>query len=684
MEKLLNIVTAALVLAILALAFAAAAYGLPWLRAGSDMAEGTMTLRQAENGELLLTWPPSATAERYDVAVYALREDLTPEETPLFSAVAEGNSCLLPATLPEDRAVELRVGSRRSYRVPGEERVRRGETSLSVYCYLNRPQISDLCCAPDPDTDSVTLTWRGWQGDSYALYLTDGGEEAALLARPDTVTATLRFGADGDLPVPERGEDYTFVVEAARVETGLEFYGASSAPVTVSREDLLGREPALRCEAQGDNAYTLAWEETKGEAWLVQRRDPAGDWVTLREYGPEEPRRYDTGHLPSNIETAFRVAAVGGETLPDSEYAALSEELTVHTGCSTRYATVWPMKELPAASEPGSGNTVGTVPAAGALCVLDERDGAFLVRTGGGAEGWIDSRYCMINLPDYIGDLCSYDITNSYDSIYMVHDYAIPAVTGTVVEGYEHVLLDDGSFVVPLLYPTAKKLVTAAEAAAAEGLRLRIYDSFRPNRATRSIYDLTLSVLDEPLPAGTHLRRTLQQYLRGEAPAETAPAAGEETEERLSYRQMMTNGSYNLGSFLASGGSMHNLGIAMDLTLERAEDREELPAQTHMHDLSWYSAMWRNTENAATLDRLMKAAGFGSIGSEWWHFQDNEIRAALNLPLLWPGVSVEGWKRDDTGWRYRLPGGGWYAGVTVNLDGTDVRFDSAGYAQREA
>ena len=142
---------------------------------------------------------------------------------------------------------------------------------------------------------------------------------------------------------------------------------------------------------------------------------------------------------------------------------------------------------------------------------------------------------------------------------------------------------------------------------------------------------------------------------------------------------MCNDGAYNLGNFLASAGSMHNLGIAMDLTLERLDTGEELSAQTQMHDLSWYSAMCRNTDNANLLDRYMKAAGFGSIGSEWWHFQDNDARAAFSPPTLWAGVSVEGWKADGAGWRYRRADGGFLTETTAAVGGAEYRFDADGY-----
>ena len=61
-----------------------------------------------------------------------------------------------------------------------------------------------------------------------------------------------------------------------------------------------------------------------------------------------------------------------------------------------------------------------------------------------------------------------------------------------------------------------------------------------------------------------------------------------------------------------------------------------------MHDLSWYSAVDRNNEYANLLSSYMTEAGFHILVSEWWHFQDNETRDALELDYLQDGVLALG------------------------------------------
>ena len=226
----------------------------------------------------------------------------------------------------------------------------------------------------------------------------------------------------------------------------------------------------------------------------------------------------------------------------------------------------------------------------------------------------------------------------------------------SVLPGYENVRMADGTFLVPYLYPCAKKLLTAAQAAEADGLRLKIYEAFRPQRATRFSYDTTEKQLKDPAltESGAQVGTTLS-------------------------RLMTDNGRFNLGSFLARTISSHNRGIALDLTLEKPEG--ELEMQSGMHDLSWHSETYLNNLNAKLLEGYMKAVGMSGLSSEWWHFQDDATRKAIGLnSSLEKGVSPEGWTQDDGGWRYRNADGSIARNTALTIDGRVYTFDGSGYA----
>ena len=483
---------------------------------------------------------------------------------------------------------------------------------------------------------------------------------------------TLTFGEEKQFPMPEVGGSHTFAFDVFCEGEGYTYQGIESGRFTVTREDLLGTKLRMGYVGEGNNVFTLFWNETKGDHYELQRYDNVTDtWNTVSTVEQGQPHIYTTGHLQRYSDHRFRVVALGGQSLPDSEYAAEPDEVRFSTGASVIYSTIWPIQDLDIYSSPDRHETVGTAPGARAYCVLDMEDGMFRIRHEEGF-GWIDSNYCMINLPDMIGDLCLYDIVNSYDSIYMAHEYEIPTVTGEVILGYEQVLTGEQEYLVPLLYPVALKLEKAAFAAVEQGYKLKIYDSFRPREATRALYDQAVLLAGEPIPEDTYTGKELDDL----------PELAEG--EVLTYEMLMTDmGRYSLDYFLASSGSRHNQGIAMDLTLVDLATGEDLRMQTSMHDLSWYSELDRNNESADILAAIMKDAGFTGIVSEWWHFQDNEAKDELSPAYLWSGVTPEGWVADDHGWRYRSARGAYLADRSEYIDGVLYTFGQDGYVQSE-
>ena len=435
---------------------------------------------------------------------------------------------------------------------------------------------------------------------------------------------------------------------------------------TLRTELVLPKEPEIPAEASnlpsgGALALTyqetaprlcvLEWNGTRCHHFEVRRR--AGEaWETVARLTPEEHMRYDLGRLGSGSYNRFRVAAV------DEDGVELqAEEVSFWASVDPLYATVWPIENMNFWENPSGGVRLDSIPGGTALCVLAEEGNWFRVRYGE-EYGWVDSRYCMIDLPEYVGDHCTYDITNSYDSLFAVHGSPIREVTHQTLPGYEAVQMADGSFLVPYLYPCAKKLLTAAQAAEADGLRLKIYEAFRPQRATRFSYDTT------------------EKQLRDPALTESGGQVG------MTLSKLMTdNGRFNLGSFLARTISSHNRGIALDLTLEKIDGGEELEMQSVIHDLSWYSETYLNTLNAKLLEGYMKAVGMNGLSSEWWHFQDDDTKKAIGLnSSLEKGVSPEGWTQDDGGWRYRRADGSYVRDAALTVDGRAYTFDGSGYA----
>ena len=635
---------------------------IPYLMAESTMpVDGMLTMEEQNDGSLMLRWTEGEQADYYRVEI--LRDD--EQQEVIWREDTKSSRGLQLPELESEYEYIIQVFSVREYKVLGRVKARVGELPLMVKTVLRAPRIVEFQWEPNPEEQVVSIIFEMLDAD-FAVFsrLDENGEKQELQRFAASRNIDLNFGENGDFELPEYGQVCELVMNVYRQEEGLKFYGAADIRVRIQREDLLGRDLNLTMEQEPNNVVLLQWQETKGEYYQIQRSVGGRPWENLWEVYRGEELTYRSEHLDPFEEYSYRVVAVGGQTMEDSEYAAVSREMSFRTRESAVYTTVWPVKDLKVFAAPGSDEVIGTAKVGKAYCVLDDVEGFFQVRVDE-QMGYIDSHYCLINLPEYLGDLCSYEIANSYDSLYLIHGFEIPGVTGVVTAGYDNILLADGTYVVPLLYPTAQKLAAAGEKAMEKGYRLKIYDAFRPNVATNEIYKLTSQILGDELPEESVTGEYASAYQQGEEP--------------MTYQMLMTNGTYQLTHFLAKGVSRHNLGLALDLTLEDANTRQEIPMQSEMHDLSWYSVTARNNSTAKTLASIMKSAGFATLSSEWWHFQDDEAKKAYSIPTVSKGVSLAGWTADDRGWMYRNKEGVYYKNQTLTIDGVACRFDADGY-----
>lgn len=643
-------------------------YWLPYHQAASHMPIGEiLTLKWLPDSRVELTWPQAERTDYYLVEVTreteTENEDGEKETTVqvVYSVQVNNSLSTVLPKLPAEEELTIRVRTMVRYEHPGQTKIRPGDDPLETTLQLQPPVIENLLWTADPAADSVTITFDMRDGDCARLYYLDE-QGHSLLRTLESGETTITFGPEGDLPMLEHGTACKLQLESFRDQSGSTFVSCPSDTITLIREDLLDRDLRVQLTDEGDNICTLIWSETKGETYELQVRTSERDpWTTILTVEQTGKRVYTTDRLRAFSNYDFRVVALGGQCAEDG-VAAVSDVTRFRTGVSVLYSTIWPIKELKVYTTPEMTETLGTVAGGATLCVVEDHGTVFGIRWDDETIGYIDSNYCMINVAEYLGDLCAYDITNSYYSIYKINKYDIPRVTGTVIVGYEHVKLQDGTYLVPLLYPVAQKLMAAGLKAYEAGYRLKIFDAYRPNRATVMLYDRAEKLLEDPVP--------------GKIPDPTE----DDPERLLTYGAVMTyDGEYPLNYFLAKGASLHNLGIALDLTIEKLEDGKQQPMQSQMHDLSYYSMIYRNNQNANLLKSFMEGAGFGGLISEWWHFQDNDIRNTLTLPALWGGISAEGWKKDDYGWRWRYADGTYAADCTLTIGDRSYSFDARGY-----
>lgn len=656
-----------IIILLLGNAFLIFGFLLPLCSAESQMhTYGQMILEQHTDGKWELSWPAAEGVDFYRVDIFQNASDSETTPRLIFRDFSDEPSLTLPE-LPAEKLLTFRICSAVKFNSILGCQDRYSDNFIEATVNFSVPQIDEVNVSANAYDQTVQVDVQKIGCPLWQYQLVDTAGNILEEQTTSDTSIILQFGENASYKEPESGMPYRLHLRACYIDREILILGVPVEDIIIAAEDLQfpPLNPVLTEERK--NTIVITWDETIGTYYEVQQWNQATDEWNIIEQVPNGEKRAYAAQLEPEKEYQYRIVSKDGQ----GKCLVTSETLTFESKSRVQYATIWPTKDLPAYSNTDMEEPVATATTGSAYCVLKEEAGMFAVKIDD-QVCYIDSNYCMINLPEYLGDLCSYKITNSFYSIYAVHEFGIPTITGTVIAGYEDICQEDGSFLVPLLYPTAKMLLSAAQTAEEQGYRIKIYDSFRPYKATRKIYDVALLYMDSPIPDKTYTGVS-KSTLRLPAP--------EEGENELTYGWLMTGARYNLsiGSFLAKNSSMHNYGVALDLTLEEIDTGEEICMQTSMHDLSQYSVTYENNDAAKILYEIMHGAGFTSLATEWWHFQDNQSRNDLKLTPVTDGVNAECWVKDDIGWKYRGAKGNYFAGVTVMISGTEYTFDDNGY-----
>lgn len=574
----------------------------------ASVGDGAVQVTTVENGERVMSWPAAEGCEGYTVRLYSEGTD-----KPVFTLKTDEAFFTLPNELTFSSVSITPYSGWYIGLIPCEKR---GE-ELYTQCVPFAHELNGFSWKLDTVNHRIAVSLASAPREEFLL---TAGYETGETLEYRFMGDSLLLASDGTspLPMPAYGAYCTLrVTPVCSIDRSVT-YGTPSEPFAFTSDDLYGNEFCLKRDELGQNTFSFTWDRVKGSSF---------DALLLCEDGTRSEKvcnadgllRFDTDKLKPFKKYSFTVSSDAGQ----------SASLELETAAAAVGCTVWTQQKLPLYSSPDlSSESLGKLEEATALRVIAEEGDFFLVDTQLG-RGYIQSGYCMINLTEYIGDLCFYNITNSYAAMYKMHTFAIPGITDHVITGYEYVNNGDGTFLVPLLYPTAHKLIDAALAAKEQGYTLKIYDSFRPRSATYSLYDHAIEIIEDPLPATNYYGEYVSRL----------PKPSEEYEYVRFTDLVNTDNGFKLENFLSRGGSYHNMGIALDLTVVDNATGEELAMQTEMHDISFYSARGYNNDNSKLLNSIMCSAGFEPLSTEWWHFQDTASLKALKLSN-WLGKGV--------------------------------------------
>lgn len=325
------------------------------------------------------------------------------------------------------------------------------------------------------------------------------------------------------------------------------------------------------------------------------------------------------------------------DTLPAITFEVITREPVVEIRENVLYdgfelpisgATGYVGAEVYMRSTPDFAASSVTVLSPGDCFMIIDDNGTWLQIRKGGQIGWIENKYCMVNMPDVCPSIV-YDNTNSESSLFMSSGFTLPGVSGEQLynaKSYNERLKKD-EFVMPILYDSAKKLCHAQQLAIRLGYTYVVYETFRP-------YDIQVKV---------------------------ASSLSQLAASNKKVKSGITSGGWSVTWFISTSRSNHQYGFAFDTSLAQItsvttqkigkyeitvpQTYSECNMPTVMHELSIsavnyikpYSSVkktgWEGVELAPTMTddaKLLRyistSAGFIPLASEWWHFNDLDTK----------------------------------------------------------
>ena len=271
-------------------------------------------------------------------------------------------------------------------------------------------------------------------------------------------------------------------------------------------------------------------------------------------------------------------------------------------------------------SSPSTSSTKKSISVGTAFTIEDVSGNYFKVKIPNVSESkYIQHKYVMINLSDYIPSM-SFEIANANSSIHKSSGYSIPNVTGTKLYStgkVYNVRLRKNEYIVPSLYATAKRLLSAQKTLLSKGYSIKVYDAYRPHSVSTKIYSSLMKLYN----SNSTVKKNID----------------------YSYGASGKRYSWSPTWFLSSSVSSHNTGSAVDITLVNTSNNTEVTMPTVMHELStkaikYYSSSVSKTpannskemnEVAKILDNACTSAGLTTLASEWWHFYDKDANTLI-------------------------------------------------------
>lgn len=261
--------------------------------------------------------------------------------------------------------------------------------------------------------------------------------------------------------------------------------------------------------------------------------------------------------------------------------------------------------------------------------ILADMDGWLQIKSGT-VTGWLQSKYCFVNLPDVIPSII-YNNTNASKSIYKSSGYIIPGLTGEKLYdafAYNQRLGKD-EFIMLILYGTAKKICTIQQTALKLGYTLVMYETYRPYEAQQTIYKSLTSLMKKNATVRAGISTDVWSTTWFAASSVSAHQQGYAFDANLAQISACT--TVKIGKYTVTCPS-ETVSCSMPTEIHELSVKAvtfEYPFSS-LKKTGWESVPLAETmtDDAKVLRYLCTTGNLlVPLASEWWHFNDLDARS---------------------------------------------------------
>lgn len=303
--------------------------------------DGSFTFQQKVNGELEISWPVAEDAEYYLFQIYQLPNDgqlayqNDAGKLVYEMEVHSANKVILPIDAFSGNML-FKVRSAASYQVKGETKIVLSENAVETVTRFEPPAIEEVTYQTNSEKLTATIQLKLTGTTAFDISVRNAEGKWEVIKSVNGSATTLKFGTDGDLPMPDFRDGVQLQFTICRKGDGVVYYGTDMAQITIDRASLVPSDIWLAA-SYTQKECILTWQEEECDFYEIQQLNTETNiWEVIALVNADEARQYVLQNLPEEL-MLIRVAAAynkekkdeNGKVITELKYRSISNEVGV-------------------------------------------------------------------------------------------------------------------------------------------------------------------------------------------------------------------------------------------------------------------------------------------------------------------------------------------------------------------